>query len=96
MADLGKDQQAEPSVVVPNEQYDLLFKLMLVGDAGVGKSSVIMRYSNDAFTTPSISTMGKRGHVFNLAFLSSLFSLPLLPSVWCKIGLFALSGNVIL
>ena len=71
MADLGKDQQAEPSEVVPKEKYDLLFKLMVVGDVDVGKSSVVMRYSNDAFTTPSIYTIGKRGHVFNLAFLSS-------------------------
>ncbi|CAI8013499.1 Ras-related protein Rab-10 [Geodia barretti] len=58
MADLGKDQQAEPSEVVPKEKYDLLFKLLLVGDSGVGKSSVIRRYSNDAFTTPSISPIG--------------------------------------
>ena len=66
MADLGKDQQAEPSEVVPKEKYDRLLKLLLVGDSGVGKSSVIRRYSNDFR-----SSVGKRGHVFNLTFLSS-------------------------
>ena len=71
MADLGKDQQAEPSEVVPKKKYDFLFKLLLVGDAGVGKSSVIMRYSSEAFTDCFIPTIGKRGHLFNLTFLSS-------------------------
>lgn len=39
--------------------YDLLFKLLLIGDSGVGKTCVLFRFSDDAFTTTFISTIGK-------------------------------------
>lgn len=44
--------------------YDLLFKLLLIGDSGVGKTCVLFRFSDDAFNTTFISTIGKmtRGH----------------------------------
>lgn len=38
--------------------YDLLFKLLLIGDSGVGKTCVLFRFSDDAFTTTFISTIG--------------------------------------
>lgn len=44
--------------------YDLLFKLLLIGDSGVGKTCVLFRFSDDAFNTTFISTIGKKtwGH----------------------------------
>lgn len=41
------------------KQYDLLFKLLLIGDSGVGKTCVLYRFSDDAFNTTFISTIGK-------------------------------------
>ncbi|XP_012680472.1 ras-related protein Rab-10-like [Clupea harengus] len=38
--------------------YDLLFKLLLIGDSAVGKTSVLFRFSDDAFNTTFISTIG--------------------------------------
>lgn len=38
--------------------YDLLFKLLLIGDSGVGKTSILFRFSDDAFNTTFISTIG--------------------------------------
>ncbi|KAK7572140.1 hypothetical protein V9T40_014612 [Parthenolecanium corni] len=38
--------------------YDYLFKLLLIGDSGVGKTSVLFRFSEDAFNTTFISTIG--------------------------------------
>ena len=40
--------------------YDLLFKILLIGDSGVGKTSVLFRFSDDAFNTTFISTIGKQ------------------------------------
>lgn len=39
--------------------YDYLFKLLLIGDSGVGKTCVLFRFSEDAFNTTFISTIGK-------------------------------------
>lgn len=39
--------------------YDLLFKLLLIGDSGVGKTCLLFRFSDDAFNTTFISTIGK-------------------------------------
>jgi len=39
--------------------YDLLFKLLLIGDSGVGKTCLLFRFSDDAFNTTFISTIGR-------------------------------------
>jgi len=38
--------------------YDHLFKLVLIGDTGVGKSCLLLRFADDAFTESYISTIG--------------------------------------
>ena len=39
-------------------QYDFLIKLLLIGDSGVGKSCLLLRYCEDSFTTSYITTIG--------------------------------------
>lgn len=39
--------------------YDYLFKLLLIGDSGVGKTCLLFRFSEDAFNTTFISTIGQ-------------------------------------
>lgn len=41
-----------------NKAYDYLFKLLLIGDSGVGKTCVLHRFSDDAFQSTFISTIG--------------------------------------
>jgi GTPase SAR1 family protein len=41
------------------KSFDVLFKLLLIGDSGVGKTCVLFRFSDDAFNTTFISTIGK-------------------------------------
>jgi len=39
-------------------EYDFLFKLLIIGDSGVGKSCLLLRFSDDIFTDSFISTIG--------------------------------------
>ncbi|CAI0393409.1 unnamed protein product [Linum tenue] len=38
--------------------YDFLIKLLLIGDSGVGKSCLLLRFSDGSFTTSFITTIG--------------------------------------
>lgn len=41
-----------------NPQYDFLIKLLLIGDSGVGKSCLLLRFCDDAWTPSFITTIG--------------------------------------
>jgi small GTP-binding protein len=47
-------QQQQPK----NVDYDYMCKLLLLGDSGVGKSALMMRFAEDAFKGTFISTVG--------------------------------------
>ena len=39
-------------------RYDHLFKVVVIGDAGVGKSSILLRFTDDTFEEQMQSTIG--------------------------------------
>lgn len=39
-------------------QFDFLFKLLLIGDSGVGKSCIIYRFVENKFDSSFITTIG--------------------------------------
>ncbi|MCO5546923.1 hypothetical protein L7F22_000362 [Adiantum nelumboides] len=39
-----------------NRDYDFLFKLLLIGDSGVGKSCLLLRFADDTYTESYISS----------------------------------------
>merc|ERR1712091_458414 len=41
-----------------NPEYDYLFKLLLIGDSGVGKSCLLFRFADDTYQESYISTIG--------------------------------------
>ena len=42
----------------PSVNYDFLFKVILAGPAGTGKSSLLLRFVDDCFSEAYISTIG--------------------------------------
>ena len=42
-----------------NSTYDFLLKLLLIGDSEVGKTNILLRYSDDTFTSSFISRIGE-------------------------------------
>jgi Ras-related protein Rab-11A len=40
------------------EVYDCLFKVVMIGDSGVGKSNLLMRYTKGEFNIESKTTIG--------------------------------------
>ena len=47
----GSDKPKKPA-------YDHLFKLVLVGDSGVGKSNLLSRFTRNVFNSDEKSTIG--------------------------------------
>ena len=40
------------------EEYDLLYKIVVIGDSGVGKTQLLERFSKNTFDLESKSTIG--------------------------------------
>ena len=40
------------------QNYDFLVKLLIIGNSGVGKTNILMRYCEDSFHSSHLSTIG--------------------------------------
>ena len=41
-----------------DQNFDYMFKLLIIGNSSVGKTSFLFRYADDAFTSAFVSTVG--------------------------------------
>lgn len=49
---------ADNQTAIMAREYDHLFKLLIIGDSGVGKSSLLIRFSDNTFSGSYITTIG--------------------------------------
>lgn len=56
---------------VDHHEYDYLFKIVLIGDSGVGKSNILSRFTRNEFCLESKSTIGVEFATRTLQVLSS-------------------------
>jgi GTPase SAR1 family protein len=42
-----------------NQKYDHLYKLLIIGESGVGKTCLLLRFTDDNFTQNHLTTIGK-------------------------------------
>ena len=45
-------------IILKMDEYDYLFKVLLIGDSSVGKTSVLLRYVEDKFNAEFQTTIG--------------------------------------
>lgn len=62
--------------------YDLLFKIIVIGNSGVGKSCLSMQATRNSFDTNYLATVGFEFFVFNIKFDSRIIKL----QIWDTCG----------
>ena len=55
---IGGDVPAEMAGYRVEDDYDYLFKVVIIGDSGVGKSNLLSRFTKNEFNLESKSTIG--------------------------------------
>ena len=54
-----------------NTYYDYLFKISLIGDSGIGKTSILLRFTDNVFKEDTQSTIGVDFKIVSVAFDNS-------------------------
>lgn len=59
MASNDSRLQQQPSQKdAADQNFDYMFKLLIIGNSSVGKTSFLFRYADDSFTSAFVSTVG--------------------------------------
>uniref|UniRef100_A0A7S4RL17 Uncharacterized protein n=1 Tax=Ditylum brightwellii TaxID=49249 RepID=A0A7S4RL17_9STRA len=58
LSPLSKKSAKMPPPPPPNAQHDYLFKIVLIGDSNVGKTSLLQRYADNSFPKAHMTTIG--------------------------------------
>lgn len=51
-------QMVAPQKENADQNFDYMFKLLIIGNSSVGKTSFLFRYADDSFTSAFVSTVG--------------------------------------
>lgn len=58
MAANSNGAKAQPPQDAVDQNFDYMFKLLIIGNSSVGKTSFLFRYADDSFTSAFVSTVG--------------------------------------
>ncbi|XP_018594171.1 RAB3D, member RAS oncogene family, b isoform X2 [Scleropages formosus] len=58
MASANDTRQQQSQKDAADQNFDYMFKLLLIGNSSVGKTSFLFRYTDDSFTSAFVSTVG--------------------------------------
>lgn len=58
MASAGDGPSSAGARDAADQNFDYMFKLLLIGNSSVGKTSFLFRYADDSFTPAFVSTVG--------------------------------------
>lgn len=47
-----------PKDASTDQNFDYMFKILIIGNSSVGKTSFLFRYADDSFTSAFVSTVG--------------------------------------
>ena len=65
-----------------NHKYDYLFKFIILGESGVGKTCLMLRYTDDSFTANHLTTIGVDFKIKNILLKNKLIKL----QIWDTAG----------
>ena len=56
--DSTNNDSAKPKAKKKSKQFDYTFKIVMIGDSGVGKSCILLRFADDKFNENFYATIG--------------------------------------
>lgn len=54
----GADKRWKAKEDAADQNFDYMFKLLIIGNSSVGKTSFLFRYADDTYTSAFVSTVG--------------------------------------
>lgn len=58
MATVNDSRQQQSQKDAADQNFDYMFKLLIIGNSSVGKTSFLFRYADNSFTSAFVSTVG--------------------------------------
>lgn len=79
-----------------DQNFDYMFKLLIIGNSSVGKTSFLFRYADDSFTSAFVSTVGIDFKVKTVFRNEKRVKLQIWVSLYLLLNAFVFSSNTVI